>query len=302
MQTDHCVYRPASRRRRPAVWLTLWWTLFASPAALADTQPSLEIGVAPYLPTPQLVSNFQPLRHYLEDQLRRPVTIVTAPDYRYFNERLRRHDYPLIIAVANSAYLAFKESGYVPMLRPRHNTRPVLVVIGGGKWAGLEQLRNQTVAVPDPLAVISMQADQVLRAAGLEPGHNITVRHVANHATAIRLVATGEVAAAFVSDRAILQMSVETHRQVRVVRTWDEYAVPGVIYLASPNLPPEQVSRLRQAIAAFANSDPIGRQLMKEWGYRGLVAVRVEDMEQLAPYGRRLKAMLEERPVVHVAP
>ena len=78
----------------------------------------LELGVAPFLPARTIAQNYQPMRAYLEQHLKQPVLFMTAPDYKTFYERIQRREYPIIITVANAAYLASTEVGYVPMLRP----------------------------------------------------------------------------------------------------------------------------------------------------------------------------------------
>ena len=77
----------------------------------AEQQTGIEIGIAPFLPVKTLVQNYEPMRDYLEARLKVPVTIVSARDYNTFYRRIRNHEYPVIITPANSAYLAWAESG-----------------------------------------------------------------------------------------------------------------------------------------------------------------------------------------------
>jgi phosphonate transport system substrate-binding protein len=259
----------------------------ASPAA------GLEIGIAPFLPARTLAQNYQPLRDFLEQRLREPVLIVTAPDYRIFHERIRNHEYPLLITVANSAYLAHTESGYRPLLQPLVPTRPVLVVRRSSKLKELRDLKGQTLALPNPLAIIAMQADDWLRSAGLQPGRDLQIQHHATHSAAVNHVASGSVAAAIVSDRALQQMAAGVREVVHVVQTPEQYAAPGVVYLAGPKLSPERADRLQTLIVEFSQS-PAGQSLMKEWGYQALVTVTTNQLAPLAPYGQQLRSALSK--------
>jgi phosphonate transport system substrate-binding protein len=249
----------------------------------------LELGVAPFLPARTIVQNYQPMRAYLEQHLQEPVLFVTAPDYKSFYERTQRREYPIIITVANAAYLAYAESGYVPMLRPIIDTRPVLVVPKSSNLTRVQNLRGKTVALPDPLAIIAMQGVQMLREAGLDPGKDVNLKHLPNHSTAVNHVIAGEVAAAIVSDRALLQMPTATQAGVRVIQTWEKGAAPGVVYLASPALPRERVAQLTQAILKFVRETPDGREFIMKLGYGGLVPATKQDLEPLAPYGVMFK-------------
>lgn len=256
-----------------------------------DRQPGepLELAVAPFLPTATLVQNYLPLRAFLEQHLQEPVMIVTAPDYKTFYERTQHREYPIIITFASAAYLAYAESGYVPMLRPVVDTCPVLVVPKNSRLARVQDLRGKTVALPDPLAVIAMQGTQMLRESGLDPGKDVNLRHLPNHSAAVNHVIAGEAAAAIVSDRALLQMPAATQEGVRVIQTWEKGKAPGVVYLANPALPRQRVAQLTQAIQKFVRETPEGREFMMKLGYGGLVPATKQDLEPLASYGEMFK-------------
>lgn len=249
----------------------------------------LELGVAPFLPARTIVQNYQPMRAYLEQHLKEPVMFVTAPDYKTFYERTQRREYPIIITVANAAYLAYAESGYVPMLRPVIDTRPVLVVPKNSNLTRVQNLRGKTVALPDPLAIIAMQGAQMLRESGLDPGKDVNLKHLPNHSAAVNHVISGEAAAAIVSNRALLQMPAATQEGVRVIQTWEKGAVPGVVYLANPALPPQRVAQLTQAILKFVRETPEGREFINKLGYGSLVPATKQDLEPLASYGEMFK-------------
>lgn len=270
-----------------------------TPAWSTDKKLGIEIGVAPFLPVKTLVQNYAPMRVYLEKRLNEPVTFVTAPDYKSFNERTARHDYPLIITVANSAYLAWAESGYIPLLRPVIYTRPVLIIAKNQKLANmrdLRDLRGKTVAMSDVLAVVSMQGVQMLREAGLEPGRDVTIVNLPNHGVAVNHVIAGEVPAAIVSDRALTQLPSATKNSVQIVQTWERDAVPGIVYLGSPDLPRERIEQLRQVILDYARDVPEGIELMKQLGYGGLTPISPEEIRTFAPYGVLLKEAMSKAP------
>ncbi len=263
----------------------------AEPPAGAAKPARLEIGIAPFLPARTLIRNYQPLRAYLEHELGETVEVVTAPDYRSFHQRIERREYPLVITVAHSAYLAHRDTDYIPLLRPQHATHPILVTALSASVQGLADLRGKHLALPDPLAIISMQAMSLIGEAGLRPGKDVQLRHVPTHSAAVNHVLAGEAEAAIVSDRALKQMSPEVRDWVRVTQSWEQMAVPGVVYLASPAVARERRAQLTDAILRFARS-PKGRAVMQAWGYGDLVVASAQDLQPLAPYGALLEAAL----------
>lgn len=271
--------------------------LLIVPNAWAESQNvKYELAFTPFLPVRTMMQNYQPMRTYLEARLQEPVTFVTAPDYKAYNQRLHQHEYPFVITAANSAYLAYAEDGYVPMLRPIIPTRPVLVVAVHSKLKNIKELRGATLVLPDSLSVVAMQGVHMLSEAGLRPGSDIKIKYTANHAAAVNYVVSGESLAAIVSDRALLQMPKITREAVRVLHTWDAGAVPGIVYLAAPHVPQARVDRLRKAILEYVRDNAAGRELMKSLGYDGLVAATSEDIKPLAPYGAQLKAAMDAAP------
>jgi len=274
-------------------WGGLWLALTAGAARAAEPRQPVEIAITPFLSVRTMVQNYEPMRAHLERRLQRPVLFITAPDYRTFNERTLNRKYAYVITVANAAYLAQFEAGYVPLLRPENQTKPTLVVAKGDALERLAELRGKTVALPDRLAVISMQAPAMLREAGLEPEHDVTFKHLPNHSAAVNYVLSGEAAAAVVSSRALLQMPAAARDAVRIVQTWDKGAAPGVVYLASPELPPAEVRRFSRAVLEYVASAE-GRALMEQLGYGTLLPMKPDDLKFLAPYGAALKAALDE--------
>lgn len=271
--------------------LGLALTGMAGHAWAADARASVEIAIAPFLPVRTMVRNYEPLRLYLEKRLRRKVLFISAPDYKTYNQRILQRDYAYLITVANAAYLAQAEAGYVPLLRPANSTEPVLVVAKNNPLERVTDLRGQTIALPDRLAIVSMQAMTMLREAGLDPERDVALKYLPNHGAAVNYVVAGEAAAAIVSNRALEQMPAASRDPVRVVRSWPPGAAPGIVYLASPQVPPADAARFTRAVLDFAAS-PAGGALIRQLGYGTLLPMKPDELQSLAPYGAALKKAL----------
>lgn len=267
---------------------------FATSAA--EQKSGIEIGISPFLAVKTLVQNYAPLRDYLQIRLNEPVTIVSAPDYKTYSRCIQKREFPVIIAAANASYLAWAESAYVPLLRPLVYTRPVLVVAKDQPFKQVSELRGKTVAMPDALAVVSMQGLQMLREAGLEPERDVTVKNMQNHSVAVNFVIAGEAAAAIVSDSAVMQMPLSIRKNITIAYTWKKGAMPGIVYLGSPDMPRERLEQLSKAIYEFARDTPEGIKLMKNMGYGGLIPVAPEELRALAPYAALLKQAISGKP------
>lgn len=261
-----------------------------------EHKAGIEIGIAPFLSIQTLVQNYAPMRAYLQSRLNEPVTFVSAPDYKTYTKRIKNHEYPIIIATANSAYLAWAQFSYIPLLQPLIYTHPVVIIAKNQKLNKLSDLRGKTVAMPDALAVVAMQGLQMLREAGLEPERDVSVKNMQNHSVAVNLVITGEVAAAIVSDRAVMQMPPSVREKIKIVQRWEKGAAPGVVYLCSPDMPRERAEQLNLAILEYSRDVPEGIELMKRLGYDGLAPITAEELRAFAPYGAMLKEVVSKPP------
>lgn len=256
-----------------------------------EAKPPVEIAITPFLPVRTLVQNYEPMRLYLEKRLQRHVLFVSAPDYRTFTQRTQHLDYAYVITVAHAAYLAQSEAGYVPLLRPANYTEPTLVVAKADPLERLADLRGKTIALSDPLALVSMQTPTMLREANLDAERDVALKYLPNHGAAVNYVLSGEAAAAIVSNRALEQMPSGTKNAVRVVQTWHGGAAPGIVYLASPRVPQAEVERFAQAVLEFVRSSE-GHAVMRHLGYGTLLPMKADDLKPYASYAAALKATL----------
>jgi hypothetical protein len=65
-----------------------------------------------------------------------------------------------------------------------------------------------------------------------------------------------------------------------------------VIYLAAPDVPAEEVDRLRELLISFSVDDPNGRAFFERTGFAGLDPVGEEQLRALDPYVADLKQAL----------
>lgn len=279
------------RTSRLLFWLA--GLLAMLPAHLAAEPQALEIAIFPYLSTRTLLTHYQPLQAYLEKKLQRPVLLVTTPDFRTFAERTQRGEYRYVITAPHFARLAQKEAGYQPMLVAKANLVAIAVVEKNSPLRNVAELRGKTIAVPDPLAIVSMLGAQLLHANGLIPGKDVALRPVLSHNSAALSVLRGESAAAFISVTALEQMPEEIQNGVRVLAATAGF--PNVIYLANAKVPAEEAAQITATLLEFAEKTPQGRKLYgATLGHLGLVAPSPKELQRLDPFVSELKALLDQ--------
>jgi phosphonate transport system substrate-binding protein len=250
----------------------------------------LEVGVFPYLSTRALLGAYHPLQQYLEDNLQRPVMIVTAPDMRTFVERTQAGAYPFVVTAPHFARLAQQEAGYRPQLRAKRDLVGVLLVSDRGDIRSVPDLRGKTLATPDALAIITQLGLGLLKAHGLVPDKDVKIEEMPSHSSAVLAVKHGAVAAAVVSMTAFMQMASDQKAGVRVLA--QTMHVPHVMLLARPDLPRRDVDRFVKLVRQFVEQTPEGKRFIDGLGYLGLRSPTEAELRSLDVYTEGLKAGL----------
>jgi phosphonate transport system substrate-binding protein len=263
-------------------------------ATPAPADENIEFGILPTLNTRTILATYQPLREHLEANLKRPVTMVTAADYRAFVERTQRRDFRFVLTAPHFARLAQVEAGYVPMLRIQRELRGILVVRDDSPIRSIGDLRGKSVATPEDIALITMLATDLLRQKGLKPAQDFMLRQTTSFATAMLAVENGEHDAAVSAPTALNQMPESTRKALRVIG--ETRAVPHMIYLAHPGVPAAERERMVQAMLAFVADKERSGAFFEKTGFGGFVPVTEAELASLDGYRKEIHRLLKVKP------
>lgn len=267
---------------------------FGLPAATAADGKPLEIGVFPYLSVRAVLTTFQPIRHYLERELGRPVVLYTAPDFRSFIERTQQGEYDVLITAPHCARLAQLQTGYVPLAGFTKELHPIIVVAASSSYKSLADLRGKTVAIPDRLAIVSMMGLRLMREQGIETDRDFRLVSATSHNSAILEVTRANADAAITEAAALQQMPDELRNGVRVIATAGK--APHVMLMAHPRLGHGTIQKLRSLLEQFATESPEGREFLAATGYESLKPVREAVLKSLDPYAQEILRILRVSP------
>jgi phosphonate transport system substrate-binding protein len=263
--------------------------LILAGGAVRAEEPPLELGLAPYISVRPLMTLFQPLADFLEQQLGRPVLLVTAPSLREFDERVLAGGYEVAMLAPQAARLAQKEAGYVPLLRVSDDLYGVFLVAETSPVGSMKELTRTSIAFPDPftatahlgretVAVLGIGPDQIVYPPGYQDSLPMSLRR-------------GEYQAALMNGSAFFQIKPEEREGVRVLG--ETRRIPHVMFLARPDLPPARQAAIRAAIEAFMAS-PSGAQFTRASGLTGVRPPSEAEMRKLDSLAREHKRLLEE--------
>lgn len=258
---------------------------------LAGEKPAgaaLTIGIVPYMSTGMLLRTHAPLAKSLEESLKRPVNLRTAPDYKSFFQRLRAGDYDIAITPPHYGWLAIRDHGFQALLVHRDPIRGILVSAADKPIREIADLRGASIAVTDRSALMAILGELTLADEGLVENRDYHFVSAVSHSSAIHNAITGKTRAALVNATSLI-LSPPDIRQRTLV--WRDLAVfPGQFYIAHPRLGERDAKAVLAALLAF-EAAPAGQEFFtstSQGGFRPITAEDRKTLERALPETRRL--------------
>jgi len=248
---------------------------------LAGEPQSLVLGIFPYLNAHKLYRVYLPIKHQLEQALKRPVILITAPDYRSFLERTAAGDYDLVVTAPHFALLAEQESGFRRVAKALPRLQGALVVRreDGIKW--VEDLKGKTIAMPDKLAIITFLGEELLQQHDLNTEQDVSIQNVAGISRPILLVSRGQADAAVTVAGVLNSMPVYVQNSLQVMEVTRD--VPHIMFMASPDLDEASYHLIKDALLSFPET-ATGARFFRDSQLGGLEPILDEDMQALEDF------------------
>ncbi|MBI3637680.1 MAG: phosphate/phosphite/phosphonate ABC transporter substrate-binding protein [Candidatus Rokubacteria bacterium] len=253
----------------------------------------LQLGVLPNLSARIILTHYQPMRDYLERELKRAVEVSTAPDFKTFYHRTQAGEYDVVVTAAHFARLAQLEAGYQPLLSYRPAIRGLLVVAKDRPFSSVEQIRGKPLAFANPQSLLAMKGLQWLADANLRPGADFQVVNARNEDSLGQMVVGGEAVAAMLSTGEYRQVPEQHKAKINIFTSFGE--VPSFTMLANGKLPAADASALRAAFARFEASED-GKKFFAASGFEGFAEVKGGELSALDPFLQETRKMMGPRP------
>lgn len=265
-----------------------WIALALAPAHATNKANAIELGVFPYLSARALLDVYEPVRAYLQAELRRPVNLYTAASFKDYADRTQGGEYDLLVTPPHLARLAQRESGYIPLTVYTRELRGVVVVPLKSPYHVLSELKGKRIATPSKLAVVTIMGTQFLRdnVIGIEENR---FHDVGSHSNAVLAVQNNEAEAAITENAALQQMPEALRNSVRIIAQTQR--LPHVMYMAHPRLGRESADQISMTLLQFANTSQ-GRAFLKTSGFEGMRTVEEADLRIVDPFIKELKRLL----------
>lgn len=268
-------------------------TGWAAPSLAANHIASIEFGVFPYLSTRALLELFEPVRAYVQTELKRPTNLYSAPGFKNYVDHTQAGLFDLALTPPHLARLAQREAGYIPLAIFTRELRGVIVVAKASPVQTLRDLKGKHIATPNRIALVTILGSQLLREHGLGNEDGLLQKDAGSHSNAVLAVQRGEVAAAITETAALQQMPEDLRNSVRIIAQTQR--LPHVVFLAHPRLGQAGLEQMKHALLQFPLTAE-GRVFLKSSGFEGLRPVEEADLKSVDPILKELKRLLDAMP------
>lgn len=240
----------------------------------------LSFAFVPQQSASRIAEDWTPLLMEISRRSGVPLALRTAPGIPAFEERLGRGEYDLaymnpyhyVIFHGSAGYRAFAREG-------DRRLSGILVVRKESPYRQLADLAGKTVAFPAPAA---FAASILTQAEFRRREIPVVAKFVSSHDSVYRVVASGLQEAGGGIRRTLDAAPAEVRDALRVIAETPAYSPHA--FAAHPRVPERTLERIRDAMLSLAG-DETGRGLLKRVEFKGIVAARNEDWDDIRALG-----------------
>jgi len=259
---------------------TLLLLAFTGLVQAAESPRPLRLGIMPFNSTLALIKTHQPLVHYLEKTLGRPVVIYTSADYFTFVNELLDEQFDIAIAGPHFGSMA-QARGAKLLFRYQATLQPIIVVRAGSNITSQEQLRGKRIGLSSRLSISSIGGVKWLKDHGLQPNIDYQLIERATHGAAIAGVAVGDLDAALTTHTPLKQMPTDI--QTKIGQMPLNIHIPHLMTLTSASLGKPLTEAIRGALRRFPETAE-GKKFFADTGYQGYEDITPADIQALQPF------------------
>ena len=248
-------------------WVFCLVCAIAPGISLAHEEKTLHVGLLPIWTTRVLIKNYQPLQAHLEQELKQPVELITAPDFKTFHTNTLKGDYDLIITAAHLGRLAQTEADYTPLTRYTAPHRTLLIAAKDQPVKSIQELKGKTLAGIDPLTLAMNDTITWLSAQGLQAGTDYTLLETPTPISAAHSVHNHQSILAISSPQGMKQLPDNIKANIEIFASLPE--LPSLLWLAHPRMKTD-TPKLKAALLSFTPQTLHGAIFYETTGYMGM--------------------------------
>jgi phosphonate transport system substrate-binding protein len=261
-----------------------------APATLSVAVSPLRLGIIPTVSARVILTNYQPMRTYLETELGEPVELQTATDFRAFHARTRANEFDVIVTAVNLARVAQVDHRWVPIAIFEPPILGVLVKPKNSPHGGVAGLKGKNLALANPQSLIALRGFVWLAEKGLRKDVDYTPVQARNDDSLGTLLNSPDTPYAMMSMGEFRVIPEATRANLEIETEFAK--VPGFVSMHAPGLAAARAAQVKAALLKFGESAQ-GKQFFELSGVRAVRTVQAGELEALDPFVAPTRTGLE---------
>lgn len=274
-----------------SAWFMVLVCVILPAMSLAHETRALQVGLLPIWTTRVLIKNYQPLKAHLEQELKQPVELITAPDFKTFHTNTLKGEYDLIITAAHLGRLAQLEASFTPLTRYNAPHRTLLIVAKDQPLKSIQELKGKTLAGIDPITLAMNDTITWLSAQGLHAGTDYTLLETPTPISAAHSVHNHQSILAISSPQGMKQLPENMKANIEIFASLPE--LPSLLWLAHPRMKAD-ISRFKAALLAFTPQTENGAIFYETTGYMGMREPGNDDAKAIEKVAQEVNKLLKK--------
>ena len=239
-------------------------------ATATTPEGGYRFGVFPYLPALTIDEIFGPLAARLARDLEQPVQLRTKSTFELFARELAAESYDIVLVHPFLYVDAADRYNYLPLARVDGDLIAVVLTRADRAWDDWQDLAGGTLALPPALSAVSELVQAALRARGLAPGIDVTLRHYASKLSCLHAAVLGDADGCAVPGFLRSQLG-EVAENLRV--TTETPPIKHFVLAAHRRVTPAHRAKLLRSVLRLPSSDD-GRAILAATAWPRFVAAQ----------------------------
>jgi len=253
----------------------LVWFMFSS--QVVAQEKALKIAVFPYVSPSKILLHNKGLKHFLQKELDRPVSIITAKSSREYIDNVKKGSYDILFAAPHIGRYSEVDFSYQRIAMTKNKIQGYYVVKKTSNMKSLTDAANKTIAMASPLTILHQIALQDLKAHGVEEGNNLTINVTKNHMNAIFSLLKGTSDLALTGVKLWKNLDEKYKGELRLLDKSTK--VSGFLIMGNANMHEELREKIQNALLNFHESEE-----GKKYVFKGFKLIDDESMKSLDKY------------------
>ena len=260
---------------------SLWFMMILSLVVTGNMfaqERKLSLAVFPYVSPSKILVHQKGLKHFLEKELNRPISIITAKSSQNYLENVKKGDYDIIYTAPHMGRYSELKLSYQRIAMTKNNIQGLYIVKKESPMKSLADAKEKTIAMASPVTILHQITLQDLEKLNLKDGKNIKIRVTKNHMNALFSLLKGSSDLALTGVKLWKKLSPKYKDQLRLLSKSTK--TTGFLVMGNPASINEKLrAQLETAFLKFNQSEAGTKYIFK-----GFKAIDEKGMKSLDKY------------------